>query len=137
LAGLVFDAQERGRIHTFSSLYLQTLQAGQDDEFNEYRGLANRYQLAWTLPWNLQANLALQHEWREYKADDPFFTANDVTTELKRREDQVINTELQIGWAPTNWLTTQTRLTWEIVDSNINAYGRDQITASQAVTVRF
>ncbi len=137
LAGIVFDAQERGRVHTFSSLYLQTMQAGLDDGHSEWRGIANRYQLVWTLPWNIRANFAAEHQWRRYKADDLFFTENDVSTDLKLRQDQVITMELQGAWAPTNWLQTQTQLSWEWVDSNINVYGRDRITASQAISVRF
>ncbi len=137
LAGMVFDVQERGRVHTFSSLYLQTMQAGLDDGHSEWRGIANRYQLVWTLPWNIRANFAAEHQWRRYKADDLFFTENDVSTDLKLRQDQVITMELQGAWAPTNWLQTQTQLSWEWVDSNINVYGRDRITASQAISVRF
>lgn len=137
LAGLVFDAQERGRVHSFSSLYLQTLQAGQDDENVEWRGLANRYQLSWTLPWRLRANLSAEHQWRRYKGEDLFFTVDDSSTELKLRQDQVLMSDLQIGWAPSPWLETQTRFAWEWVDSNINVYGRERMTLSQTVSVRF
>jgi tetratricopeptide (TPR) repeat protein len=137
LAGIVFDAKERGRVHSLSSLYLQTSQAGQDDGHTEWRGFANRYQLAWSLPWNIQSNVSIAHEWRQYKADDLFFTVNDISTERKRRQDQIIRTDIQAGWAPTHWLQTQTSVSWEWVDSNINAYGRDRLIVSQALTIRF
>jgi hypothetical protein len=137
LAGLVFDAKERGRVHSLSSTYLQTSQAGLDDGHVEWRGFANRYQLAWSLPWNIQSQASIAHEWRQYKADDLFFTVNEVSTELKRRQDQVIQANIQAGWAPTHWLQTQTIASWEWVDSNINAYGRDRLIISQALSIRF
>jgi tetratricopeptide (TPR) repeat protein len=137
LAGVLFDVSERGRVHTLSSLYLQTMVAGQDDGHIEWRGLANRYQLAWSLPWNIQGNLAVEHQWRRYKENDLFFTENDVTTDLKLRQDQVVTVNIQGSWAPTRWLQTQSSVYWEWVDSNINVYGRDRLTVSQAITVRF
>ncbi len=137
LAGIVFDAQERGRVHSFSSLYLQTMQAGVNDGHVEWRGLANRYQLFWTLPWNIQASFAAEHQWQSYKDVDLFFTVNAVSTELKRRQDQVISAQLQGAWSPVPWLQAQTSMSWERVDSNINAYSRDRMTISQALSVRF
>ena len=137
LAGVVFDAQERGRVHSFSTLYLQTMRAGMDDGHVEWRGLANRYQLLWTLPWNIQASFVAEHQWHYYKSDDLFFTVNAVSTELKRRQDQVISANMQGAWSPTSWLQAQTSLSWERVDSNINAYSRDSMTVSQALSVRF
>lgn len=137
LAGLVFDAQERGRVHTLSSLYLQTQQAGQDDEHVEWRGLANRYQLSWSLPWNLQALISAEHQWRRYKAEDLLFTVNDSSTALKLRQDQVISANAQLSWTATNWLIAQSTVSWENVDSNINAYRRNRLTVSQAIRVSF
>jgi len=137
LAGVVLSAQERGRVHSFSSTYLQTMQAGQDDEHIEWRGLANRYQLNWDLPWNIASSIAIEHQWRRYKSEDLFFTVNDVTTELKLRQDQVININVQGSWSPTDWLQTQSQLGWEWVDSNINVYGRDRLTVSQVISVQF
>jgi len=137
LAGLVFDAQERGRVHTFSTVYLQSMLAGQDDGHLEWQGLANRYQLGWQGPWQLQGSLAVEHQWRYYQADDLFFTLNSVSTELKRRQDQVINLDVQTTWSPTDWLQTRTALSWEWVNSNINAYGSDRLTISQAMSVQF
>ncbi|WP_320824006.1 tetratricopeptide repeat protein [Reinekea sp.] len=137
LAGFLFDAQERGRVHTFSTVYLQTMLAGQDDGHLEWQGLANRYQLGWQGPWQMQGSLAVEHQWRHYRADDLFFTLNSVSTELKRRQDQVINLDIQATWSPTDWLQTRTALSWQWVNSNINAYGSDRLTISQAMSVQF
>jgi hypothetical protein len=137
LAGLVFDAQERGRVHSFSTVYLQTQLAGQDDGHLEWRGLANRYQLGWQGPWQVQANLAVEHQWRQYKANDLFFTLDEASTDLKRRQDQVIRLDLGVNWGPADWLETRTAINWEWVSSNINAYGSDRFTISQAMSVQF
>ena len=137
LAGLVFDAQERGRAHSFSTVYLQTQLAGQDDGHLEWRGLANRYQLGWQGPWQFRANMAIEHQWRYYQADDLFFTLDSGSTDLKRRQDQVIQIDLGATWGPADWLETRTATSWEWVSSNINAYGSDRFTISQAMSVRF
>jgi hypothetical protein len=137
LAGLVFDAQERGRVHSFSTVYLQTQLAGQDDGHLEWRGLANRYQLDWQGPWQFQANMAVEHQWRYYKANDLFFTQDAASTDLKRRQDQVIRLDLGVNWGSADWLETRTAISWEWVRSNINAYGSDRFTISQAMGVQF
>ena len=137
LAGFVFDAQERGRVHSFSTVYLQTQLAGQDDGHLEWRGLANRYQLGWQGPWQFQANMAVEHQWRYYQANDLFFTLDSASTELKRRQDQVIQLDLGANWSSADWLQTRTAISWEWVSSNINAYGSDRFTISQAMSVQF
>ncbi len=137
LAGIVLSAEERGRVHTFSSVYLQNMRAGQENDHLEWRGFANRYQLSWQLPFDISSFLALEHQFQNYKAEDLFFTVNQISTDLKLRQDRVINLEWQGAWSPSPWLTTRTQVTWELVDSNIAAYGRDPFTISQAVTLQY
>ncbi|EAR10455.1 iron dicitrate transport regulator FecR [Reinekea blandensis] len=137
LAGLVFDVQERGRVHTLSSTYLRHRQAGQDDEHVEWSALSNEYRLSGTVVWKLQGAFSAEHQWRYYRGDDLLFTVDDESTTRKRRQDQVLSLDAQLSWPAADWLLVLSNLGWEIVDSNINAYSRNRLVISQAVRLRF
>ena len=137
LAGLVFDVQERGRVHTFSTSYLRHQQAGQDDQHVEWSALSNEYRLSGSIAWKLQGAFSAEHQWRYYRADDLLFTVDDQSTTRKRRQDQVISLDAQLSWPAAEWLLVLSNLGWEIVDSNINAYSRNRLVISQAVRLRF
>ncbi|MEJ2044462.1 MAG: FecR domain-containing protein [Reinekea sp.] len=136
-AGIVLNAQERARIHSLSSRYLQTQIAGLDDEHEQWQGLANRYQLNWRMPWSLSAFLSAEHQWRYFQADDLFFTVSDTSTTLKRRQDQVVDALFNTSWTPNQWLQTSLVVEWHQVASNINAYCYKQWIASSAIKLRF
>jgi tetratricopeptide (TPR) repeat protein len=137
MAGITLSASERGRVHTFQSLYLQISLSGQDDEHTEWRGLANSYSLTWPINPSMNLSSQFEHQWRVYKAEDLLFTIDDQSTELKTRQDQVVSLKSQFNWQANPWLKSQTRVSFEWVESNINAYGRNRLTVSQALSVQF
>lgn len=137
LAGLVFDAEERGRVHTFSTTYLRHRQAGLNNGHVEWSGLSNEYRLTWSLPWQIQGAFKAEHQWRRYQADDLLFTEGNDSTALKRRRDQAVFIDAQLSWPAADWLLLLSNLGWETLDSNINAYGRNRLIASQAIRIRF
>jgi hypothetical protein len=137
MAALVLNASERGRDHTFLSQYLQTSVAGQDDEHIEWRAMANQYQLNWPLKPKMSLTSQFEHQWRIYKGEDLFFTVNEESTTLKKRQDHILSLNSQFNWQANPWLTSQTRLSFEWLKSNINAYERDRFSISQAISVQF
>lgn len=135
--GFVLSATERGRMHTFQSQYVQMSLAGQDDEHNEWRGMVNRYTLSWPIQANMNFTGQFEHQWRTYKDDDQFFTINEGSTKLKRRQDQVITLDNEFNWQINKWLQSQSHIAFERLDSNINAYQRNRLIISQALSVQF
>ncbi len=136
-AGIVLNVRERGRTHSFSSHYVNSTIAGQDDEHLEWQGLANAYTLNWTFPFNASALLSVEHEWHRFKGDDLFFTVNDSTTELKRRQDHVLDALFNTSWVAADWLKTSLIFEWHQTASNINAYSHKQWVVSSAINLRF
>ncbi|MBU2862448.1 tetratricopeptide repeat protein [Reinekea forsetii] len=137
MAALVLNASERGRDHTFLSQYLQTSIAGEEDGHIEWRAMANQYQLNWPLKPALSLTSQFEHQWRIYKDEDLFFTVDEESTELKTRQDHILSLNSQVNWQASPWLTSQTRLSFEWLRSNINAYERNRFAISQAISVQF
>jgi hypothetical protein len=135
--GIEIDAKERQRRHQFSSHFLQSRLSGQKNTHLEWRALANAYQLNWQLPWKMSAMLSIEHQWRYYKQDDPFFTVNSGSSELKRRQDQLVDGLFNASWLPAPWLQTSLIVEWHQVASNINAYSHKQWLASSAINIHF
>ena len=111
--------------------------AGQDDEHNEWRAMVNRYSLSWPIQANMHFTGQFEHQWRIYKDDDQFFTIDEGSTKLKRRQDQVVTLDNQFNWQINKWLQSQSHVSFEWLDSNINAYERNRLTISQALSVQF
>ncbi|WP_028669712.1 tetratricopeptide repeat protein [Saccharospirillum impatiens] len=134
--GLVATVQDAPRRHRFVSQYIQFNRAGTDNGFNEWRGLAQQYQLDWRWPNRLTTSLALEHQWHRYQADDRLFVEQG-TTDNKRRSDQRLAFDASLTWVPEPWLTSRSGLRYSWLDSNINAYSRDQWVISQSLTLTF
>jgi len=134
--GLVTTVLDAPRSHRFSSQYVQLNQAGSDNGYNEWRGLAQRYQLDWRWPNRLTSTLVLEHQWHRYQDDDRLFIQQG-TTDNKRRSDQALTLDASLTWAPELWLTSRSGLRYDWLKSNINAYSRDQWVISQSLTLTF
>lgn len=134
--GLVATVQDAPRSHRFSSQYVQYSQSGTDNGYNEWRGLAQRYQLDWRWPNRLTTTLVLEHQWHRYQADDRLFVEQG-STDNKRRSDQIVTIDASLTWVPEPWLTSRSGLRYDWRDSNINAYSRDQWVISQSLTLTF
>lgn len=134
--GLVATVQDAPRRHRVSSQYVQYSRAGTDNGYSEWRGLAQRYQLDWRWPNRLTSTLVLEHQWHRYQADDRLFVEQG-TTNNKRRSDQLLSFDASLTWVPEPWLTSRSGLRYDWLDSNINAYSRDQWVISQSLTLTF
>ena len=135
--GLELSVAERDMHHIFSSHYLRFRLAGQDDNHLEWQGLENSYLLKWRLSWRRSLLFSAKHQWRHYREDDPFFTTDANSSELKRRQDQVFDGVLNASWQAAPWLQTSLILEWHQVASNINAYSYRQWLASAAINIHF
>jgi tetratricopeptide (TPR) repeat protein len=134
--GLVATVEDAPRSHRFSSQYVQLTRAGTDNGYSEWQGLAQRYQIDWRWPHRLTSTLVLQHQWHRYLADDRLFVEQG-TTDKKRRSDQSLTVDASLSWLPEPWLTSRSGLRYDWLDSNINAYSRDQWVISQSLTLTF
>jgi tetratricopeptide (TPR) repeat protein len=134
--GLVATVEDSPRSHRFTSQYVQLTRAGTDNGYGEWQGLAQRYQLDWRWPHRLTSTLVLQHQWHRYQADDRLFVEQG-TTDNKRRSDQSLTIDASVTWLPEPWLTSRSGLRYDWLDSNINAYSRDQWVINQSLTLTF
>lgn len=134
--GLVATVQDAPRRHRLTSQYIQYNRSGTDNGYSEWRGLSHRYQLDWRWPNRLASTLALEHQWHHYEADDRLFV-EPGTFDARRRSDQRLTVDASLTWLPEPWLTSRSGLRYDWLDSNINAYSRDQWLISQSVTLTF
>ena len=135
--GLVLSAEERQRRHQFTVQYARYQQTGQDDGHLEWQGLSNRYSLNWALPYRLQVQASLRHDWRRFDDNDLLFTEGNGSDDLKRRVDNLLQGDIGLNWQADTWLHSRTGLRLERLESNINAYSRDSWVISQTLTVTF
>lgn len=135
--GLILTAEERQRRHQLTVQYARFQQTGQGDGHLEWQGLSNRYSLNWALPYQLQTQASVRHDWRRFEGDDPLFTDGDGSGDLKRRVDHLLQTDVSLNWQADTWLQSRTGLRLEWLNSNINAYSRNQWVLSQTLTVTF
>ncbi|WP_189610900.1 FecR domain-containing protein [Saccharospirillum salsuginis] len=135
--GVVLSAEERQRRHQLTIQYARYQQTGQDDGHLEWQGLSNRYRLNWALPYRLEAQASLRHDWRRFDDNDLLFTESSGSDDLKRRVDNLLQIDLALNWQADTWLQSRTGLRLEWLESNINAYSRDNWVISQTLTVTF
>lgn len=135
--GIVLTAREHERNHSFSSEYSQLNLSGGDNGHLEWKGVSNRYSLDWRWPKRLHTSFTIQHDWRKYQADDLLFTQGENSNNRKRRHDQYLMGDAALSWQARTWLRSRTGMRMEWLDSNINAYSRDQWVLSQSLTLTF
>lgn len=135
--GMVLTADENQRSHGFFSRYIQYSLSGGDNAHLEWRGLSNQYNLGWQWSQSIRTRFSLRHDIRDYQGDDLLFTEGENTTERKRRRDQYLSSDAALTWQPRDWLRSRSGIGFELLDSNINAYSRDQWVISQSLTLQF
>lgn len=135
--GVIVTAKEHKRSHNFSTEYTRYQLSGSNNGHLEWQGISNRYSLDWQWPKRIQTSFTIQHDWRQYQADDLLFTEGENTTERKRRHDQYLMGDAAVSWQARTWLLSRTGARMEWLDSNINAYSRDQWVLSQSLTLTF
>ena len=135
--GTVLTLEENSRQHEGRLVYAQQSIEGNDNGHLEWDGVGTHYQLAWQWPNRINTTFRFQYDWRTYRGDDLLFVVSEGSQERKRREDQFLSAETAINWPVQRWLSSRTSLKYEWLNSNINAYSREQWVFSQSLTVLF